>query len=452
MKNIENRIAKLLDTDVNNLKIIRQDENQYLVSTNKFKNYIYDECKDALLDMDSYNGIDRSSDQDKYLTDEEKTQYYLENQGLIGFAIRKINIIDGIEYEELRDVCILGFTKALSTFNKKAGIRFSTYSVKCMLNEMYYYLRKEQKKVKENISTEKKISTDSDGNSLTVGDLISDIEHNNGLSSEDKILQDELHKVIQECLSRLEDDEQFVIKKRYGLENEKPWTQSKIAEILDMSQANVSKLEKICLKKMRLILKKLKYEYDAKSKRLIPLKTEEYDSGAENKFNEMERNSKENVLLIVCEKLRLEITEVNEITHTSNPNEFEVSFVKNNRIYGIVNTITEKIELRTYPLTHDDKFMSFILHTPYLNIPTKNMIEHEEFNVVYSKEKLEEVISHLSETEQFVITNIYGLLGKKCKTVGQISEELKMSIQDVIDIKKTAYQKINQEYKKSNVV
>lgn len=450
MKNIENRIAKLLDTDVNTLTIIQQDETQYLVSTKKFKNYIYDECKDALLDMDLFNNIDKTS-QDKYLTEEEKTQYYLDNQGLIGFSLRKINIIDGIEYEELRDACILGFAKALNTFNKKAGIRFSTYSVKCMLNEMYYFLRKEQKKVNNNVSIEKKISTDNDGNSLTVGDLISDIEHNNGKSSEDQIILEELHQVITECLSRLEDDEQFVIKKRYGLENEKPWTQSKVADVLNMSQANISKLEKICLRKMRLTLRKLKYEYDAKSKRLIPLQTEEYDLGADNKTNFMDRNSEENVQVIVCEKLRLDIEEVKDVKPTDNPNEFIVSFVRNHRIYGVVNTITEKIELKTYPLTHDDKFMSFILHTPYLNIPNKSIIEKEDYNVVYSKEELKEIISHLSDTEQFVITNVYGLLGNPCRTVGQISEELNMPVDDVITTKKIAYQKINEEYNRTNV-
>lgn len=451
MNNIENRIAKLLNEDVETLTIIRQDESQYLVSTKKFKNYIYDEIKDALLDMETYNNKDKNQDKDKlyekFLTEEEKTQYYIDNQGLIGFALRKINILDGIEIEELRDICIYGFAKALNTFNKKAGIRFSTYCVKCMLNEMYYYLRKEQKKLQQNVSFDKTLSTDADGNSLTVGDLISDIKHNNGKSSEDQILNNELRSVLYECLSHLEDDEQFLIINRYGLENGGAvLTQSKIAEHLEMSQANVSKLEKTCLRKMRLIMRKLHYEYDAKNKKLAYSMNLDYDFGADNKYNHLDRNSDENVLLITCEKLKLNIDEVVDVKPTNIKNEFYVSFAQNNRIYGIVNTITEHVDLRVKHLSNEDCFMSFVFHTPYIGIPDKSMIETDEYNITYSIDDLKHAMKKLTKNEQYVLSNMYGLFQDKHETTSQMADHLKLTTDDIIKLKKDGYKKIEEYF------
>ena len=163
---ITRRIANLLNENPKSLIVVKESDDQYVITTKNLKNYIYSESEDTLIDFDSLSNKDKTSE--KFLTEEEKEAYYKENQGLIGFSLRKINRIDGIEAEELKDVCILGFAKALSNFNKNAGIKFSTYCVRCMLNELYYYLRKEQKKLMKNMSFDKELTNDKDGSSVHV--------------------------------------------------------------------------------------------------------------------------------------------------------------------------------------------------------------------------------------------------------------------------------------------
>lgn len=436
---VENRIATLLDTDPKTLKIVREEDSQYLVATPDFKNYIYDEKKDALLDMRVFNK--KEQNEDKFLTQEEKADYWINNQGLIGFSLRKINIIDGVEVEELRDVCTLGFTKALTTFNKKAGIKFSTYCVKCMLNEMYYYLKKEQRKIQNNVSFNKTLSTDHDGNDLTVGDLIADTRPNT-VSTESKILNNELREILLRCIDRLEDDEQFLIIYRYGLDNGTILTQSDIAQKLHMSQANVSKLEKLCLKKLRLIMKRNHYEYKAKTKSLVLSQTLDYTFGADEKYNHLDKNSTDNIIIIACERLGLNITEIISVENTDKSNEFIVRFKKNSRIYGIVNTITNHVELKKCELSNTDRFMSYILDIPYLGVPMKTDVSDDRFNIVYSNNDLNEALDLLSENEYFTITRIYGIANYQCMTTHQIAEKLGKTVDDVIELKKHALKKI----------
>lgn len=64
-------------------------------------------------------------------------------------------------------------------------------------------------------------------------------------------------KLLKKALEHLDEDEQFVLIKRFGLFGEQPMKQKEIAKALNISQARVSKTEKFSLKKLSIYL--LKY-------------------------------------------------------------------------------------------------------------------------------------------------------------------------------------------------
>lgn len=441
---ITRRIANLLNENPKSLIVVKESDDQYVITTKNLKNYIYSESKDTLIDFDSLSNKDKTSE--KFLTEEEKEAYYKENQGLIGFSLRKINRIDGIEAEELKDVCILGFAKALSNFNKNAGIKFSTYCVRCMLNELYYYLRKEQKKLMKNMSFDKELTNDKDGSSVHVGDLI-DSRINGGKSIEDNTLGKELRTILLRCLSELEEDEQFLISYRYGINDENIiLTQNIIAEKLHMSQANISKLEKTCLKKLRMLMKQQHYIYDTKSKVLEINLDPVFDLGADEKYNYLEKDSNDNIMLIAADRLRLDIDEISEISKTDNRNEFIVKFKRNNRLYAVVNNITTFVEVKKRELSKDERFMELVLHIPTLYIPTRDDVETEKYNIQYDKKKLKKELDKLSETERFVISSIYGIQNTKQLLTHSIAEKLNLTIDEVYKIRKTAMNKLEKAF------
>lgn len=441
---ITRRIANLLNENPKSLIVVKESDDQYVITTKNLKNYIYSESEDTLIDFDSLSNKDKTSE--KFLTEEEKEAYYKENQGLIGFSLRKINRIDGIEAEELKDVCILGFAKALSNFNKNAGIKFSTYCVRCMLNELYYYLRKEQKKLMKNMSFDKELTNDKDGSSFHVGDLI-DSRINGGKSIEDNTLGKELRTILLRCLSELEEDEQFLISYRYGINDENIiLTQNIIAEKLHMSQANISKLEKTCLKKLRMLMKQQHYIYDTKSKVLEINLDPVFDLGADEKYNYLEKDSNDNIMLIAADRLRLDIDEISEISKTDNRNEFIVKFKRNNRLYAVVNNITTFVEVKKRELSKDERFMELVLHIPTLYIPTRDDVETEKYNIQYDKKKLKKELDKLSETERFVISSIYGIQNTKQLLTHSIAEKLNLTIDEVYKIRKTAMNKLEKAF------
>ena len=92
-------------------------------------------------------------------------------------------------------------------------------------------------------------------------------------------------------------------------------------------------------------MKRNHYEYKAKTKSLVVSQNSDYTFGADEKYNHLDKNSTDNIIIIACERLGLNITEIISVENTDKSNEFIVRFKKNSRIYGIVNTITNYGEL-----------------------------------------------------------------------------------------------------------
>ncbi len=174
------------------------------------------------------------------------------NLRLVAHVIKKY-YSNYAEQDDLISIGTIGLIKAIDTFKSEKGTRLATYAARCIENEILMYFRS-QKKSSLDISVNEPIETDSEGNPLTLIDLI---------ATEDSILDDiylssmskKLYKFINEINN--ERDKTIIIL-RYGLNNKKPLTQREVANMLNISRSYVSRIEKR-------ILNELKYKFESEN-------------------------------------------------------------------------------------------------------------------------------------------------------------------------------------------
>lgn len=438
-KELVTHIATLLNVHKDTIQeIVEVEPKIYVISLetdeDTFKNFSYSEIDDSI-----YEIPDTIKTKKQYLTEEEKEKYYLENRRLINFALKKINRPDGVDFRELEDVGTFGFVKALNTFDTSNGTRFSTYAVKCVLNEVYYYLRKEQKHLAMEDSMDKVLTSDNQGNALTLEDTISTTMVDKDKTTEQKILHEELRKTLLDCLSYLPDDEQYLIIYRYGLDNNIILTQTEIADTLNMSQANISKLEKTCLKKLRTILKRNNYVYDAKDK-FLAISNEPLVNLLKVDDNEifLDKDARENIEVAVCSLLNLDITDVKDVTPTKESNIYLVTFNMQDRIAILFNNITNRYEYIQLPISRRDRFLYLCYGIPMKTQFDKDDLMNSEYTLNISDKEFNKLMKSLDKDKLYILTYKYGLFNKKIKTIHQIAEDLKMESNKVYSLEREA--------------
>jgi len=158
-----------------------------------------------------------------------------------------------IDYDDLYGAAMFGFTKALNSFDKARGAKFSTYAVNCMKNEVRFFLRKERRQSDHNVSYNLVLSTDKNGNDFELYNILSD-KSDEAKEVSELLVRKENHEVILRAVSQLSELEQYIINHRYGLNGCEFKTQKEIAAEINMSQANVSKIQKNCMKKIKKFL------------------------------------------------------------------------------------------------------------------------------------------------------------------------------------------------------
>lgn len=437
------RIATLLNVHKDAIQeVVEVEPKIYVVSLETdedvFTNFSYSSIDDSI-----YEIPDSIKTKKQYLTEEEKTQYYLENKRLINFALKKINRPDGVEFHELEDVGTFGFVKALNTFDLSNGTKFSTYAVKCVLNEVYYFLRKEQRHLAMEDSMDKVLTSDNQGNALTLEDTISSTMADKDRTTEQKMLQEELRKTLLDCLSYLPDDEQYLIIYRYGLDNNIILTQTEIAETLNMSQANISKLEKTCLKKLRTILKRNNYVYDAKEKVLSigdkplidMLKVDDAEAY-------IDRDSRENIEVAVCSLLNLEITDINDVVPTTEDHIYLVTFCMQDRVGILFNNIVNRYEFVGLPITRRDKFLYMIHGIQLKNRFDRDDIMNPEYHLDFSDRDFNKLMKTLDKNKIYILTYKYGLYDKDIKIMSEIAKDLNMTNDEVYKLEREAMREL----------
>lgn len=150
------------------------------------------------------------------------------------------------DQDDLISIGTIGLIKGINSFKPEKGTKLATYVSRCIENEILMYFRN-VKKTSQEISFSEPIDTDSEGNPLTLIDIISiddtiidDIDYKEKLNKAIKIINNITCKR----------DRQIIIM-RYGLDGNPPKTQKEIAKSLNISRSYVSRIEKRIIETIR---------------------------------------------------------------------------------------------------------------------------------------------------------------------------------------------------------
>ena len=191
----------------------------------------------------------------------------------------------GIEYEDIFQVGCIGLLKAADGFDESRGLCFSTYAVPNILGEIKRMFRdtgavkvsraikelsikvQREKEKAEKMGEEPTVSLLAERLSVTPEEIVEALDASRQVLSltyenEDGVCELELPTdspenevcsriLISEAISRLELQEQEIIKLRYFHEK----TQTQTASILGISQVQVSRKEKKALERLRVYMK-----------------------------------------------------------------------------------------------------------------------------------------------------------------------------------------------------
>ena len=184
---------------------------------------------------------------EKYLQGDRKAGDKLieHNLRLVAHIVKKYYAA-GADPDDLVSIGTIGLIKAINTFRPDKSIRLSSYASRCIDNEILMYFRS-IKKTSRDISINEEIDSDSDGNALTLSDI---------MAVDDTIIDDldiklKTEKLADHIKSVLSPREQLIIRLRYGLDGREPLTQREVAVLLKISRSYVSRIEKRALQLLK---------------------------------------------------------------------------------------------------------------------------------------------------------------------------------------------------------
>ena len=184
--------------------------------------------------------------------DESASQKLIEhNLRLVAYIAKKFENTN-IEFEDLISTGAIGLIKAVKTFKVDKNIRLATYASRCIENEILMQIRKTTK-IKNDVSLDKPLCEDYDGNQLVLSDILPSDE-----DVEIKTVDEPADRqIINELISKLNRREREIMILRYGLMGEEELTQREVAIKLGISQSYISRLEKRILNDMKSQLQKV---------------------------------------------------------------------------------------------------------------------------------------------------------------------------------------------------
>ena len=150
------------------------------------------------------------------------------------------------EQEDLISIGTIGLIKGINSFKSEKGTKLATYCARCIENEILMYFRN-NKKLSQETSFSEPIDTDSEGNPLTLMDIIYiDDTIVDDIDTKNKLIK------LSEINNNIKNPrEKEIIVKRYGLNGTKPLTQREIADNLNISRSYVSRIEKKILSEIK---------------------------------------------------------------------------------------------------------------------------------------------------------------------------------------------------------
>lgn len=167
------------------------------------------------------------------------------NLRLVAHVVKKYYSASA-DTDDLISIGTVGLIKGIDTYRPDRGVRLATYAARCAENEILMYFRS-LKKSSADVSLSEALDTDTEGNSLSLMDVLS-VEDD---LAERVNLAEEARKVRNLVNIVLDSRESEIISARYGLNGESPLTQRECAARLGISRSYVSRIEKRALEKLR---------------------------------------------------------------------------------------------------------------------------------------------------------------------------------------------------------
>lgn len=153
------------------------------------------------------------------------------------------------DVDDLISIGTIGLIKGINSYKPNKGVRLATYASRCIENEILMYFRS-QKKSAGDMSLGDALDVDSEGNGLSVMDVVASDDN-----MAERIGEEEICAKLRDCVDKeLSEREALIIKIRYGLDGKSPKTQRETAQICGISRSYVSRIEKKALEKLRAAL------------------------------------------------------------------------------------------------------------------------------------------------------------------------------------------------------
>ena len=160
----------------------------------------------------------------------------LYNLRLVYFEINsKFNHIS-YDKNDLVSIGIIGLIKAVDSYDLNKGFKFATYAVRCIDNEILVFLR-QLRKEKHNSSLNSIMFYLKEKEGAKLEEFLYD---DFDLVAENERL--ETYNLIREVIQTLPERDRQIILLRFGFINDKIYTQKEIAQMLNLSQAQISRL------------------------------------------------------------------------------------------------------------------------------------------------------------------------------------------------------------------
>lgn len=162
------------------------------------------------------------------------------NLRLVRYIARRFEST-GVELEELEAIGRLGLIKGIDTFKSEKKIKVSTYVIVCIENEIRSFLRDNLRKIKQReVSMEKILYTDKEGNELSIQEVIQDESTNLTKIVEQIGNMEDVKKILEYILNNFHNKEKICI--LYHLAGYSQW---QIGEKYHISQSAISRNIKV---------------------------------------------------------------------------------------------------------------------------------------------------------------------------------------------------------------
>ena len=140
------------------------------------------------------------------------------------------------DIDDLISIGTIGLIKGINTYKPDKGVRLATYASRCIENEILMHFRSNKKSAGD-LSLSDALDVDSEGNGLSVMDVVAMEE-----DLADALGSRELCGCLRGCIARtLDKREAQIISLRYGLDGREPRTQRETAQLCGISRSYVSR-------------------------------------------------------------------------------------------------------------------------------------------------------------------------------------------------------------------